>query len=116
MASRYDLEVCVWDELSGATTDLGLAIGILVAPDHQHGRRDRLQFGIRQEVRRSRSSEPHREPHVAEHRGSIAGLTHAFMDHLKETLGRSLSTPATDSTASDRRVTATLGEPIRATR
>jgi hypothetical protein len=97
VAPGDDVELRVGDERGGSSTDLGAAVGILVAPDHEHGRGDAAQFIVGEEVLLTGPPEAHGEPHVAHHRRSIAGLAHSLVNDVKEAVRRSLRSTGSDN-------------------
>ena len=116
MTTGTHLEARVGQDLARALADLRYAIGVLVAPDHQHRSSELPQFSVCKEVVWPGSAKPHGELHVGEHRGPEAGLAHPLVDYLRRTpsgarpAARGPMTPR----ASVRRVVATFGDRIRA--
>ena len=102
VAPGHDLEVRVGDQRCGPPADLRAAVGVLVSPDHEHGRRDVLKLGVGEEVLRTGTSKAHGEPHVAQHRRTEARLPHALMDDLEEPFGRELGRAGPDRAVGQR--------------
>ena len=115
--------VAPWDDLEArvgwqgacAMANLWAAVGVLVAPNHEHGHDQLPQLGLREKVLRAGPPDSHGEPHVAKYRRPKAGLVHALVDDLEEPVRRSLGGAGpTTPRISVRRVVATFGERIRA--